>query len=275
MENMHRLTLLTAAVVPLALAASASAAHVDFFDAGPFSLTAEQGETEVHMQNVPSGPTGALGGQRIVQITNFAGDGEDGEDDGNGVTASLAIEGDGGNDDAVDLDFDDFGRIQFNYGSFTNDFADTFASVTGDFNADFLNIPNDDGNDTGMNWTRLEVDFDDPDDLATGVGQTQVTVTITSNSGEATASLSQFVTSAAPTLEFDYADFLAQDDDLDFTDIDGAQLTINGIAGDFYSIGFFNRAGNVPDATPIIPTPAALPAGLALMTGLMLRRRQS
>ena len=271
-------TLLAAALLPLGIAASASAAHVDFYDAGPFSLAANAGETRVHMQNVPAGASGALGGQRIVQIVN------PGDGGVSPITASLDVDSPDVNDDAVDISFADPGTVTFNYGSFTDNFSNLFASTAGPLNADFLNIPNDDGSDSGRNWTRLEVDFNDNTDSIDGDGDGDIdvedglvggTATVTITSGSSTASLSQTIDSEDGTLMFDYDDFAAQAPGLDFTDIDGAQLQISGDAGDAYSIAFFNRGGNVPDSvTPVIPSPAALPAGMALLAGLALRRRR-
>ena len=248
-------TLLAAALLPLGIAASASAAHVDFFDAGPFTLTAGDGETQTASQTVPPDATGALGGLRQVTIDNTA-DGTPGV-----IIAALQDLQPGGNDDAVNLAFGSAGSVLFEYG--------TFIDGNAPLAADFINIPDV---SPAMNWTHLDVDFTS----STGGG----TATVTLQSNGASATLTQAIQTGTHTLEFFYDDMLAQTPGLDLTSVDAASLLITGSAfadfGSAYNISFYHRDGAVPGGLPpgVIPTPAAASAGLALMGGLLLRRRR-
>ena len=227
-----------------AVATTASAAHVDFFDAGDFSLTAVDGQAAMATQTVPPGPTGALGGVRDVFIFNPG-------DNSGSINASLTTDSPDVNDDAVDLTFGGDGTVTFEYGGFTSG---------GDLNADFLNIP-----DTMLDWTRVEADF------AVSSGGGTATVTLTSDG--ASAALSRSIPAGTSELGFDYTDFLAIDSGLNLESIDSASLVINGFEGDNYSVSFFQRAGATDGV--VIPTPGAAVAGLALLGGVVARRRRN
>ena len=165
------------------------------------------------------------------------------------------------------------GSVLFEYGDFTS---------AGDLNADFLNIPADDGSDTGLNWTMLTVNLTDV------TGQGTATATLMSGSGGSSATVSQdFNASDSNTnLSLLYSDFLDEDSTLNLESIDGVSLQIDGNAGLTAGISFFGRAGAVPDDADngdgdngddngtVIPTPAALPAGLAALGLVLLRRRR-
>lgn len=266
------------AALPLGLAATtASAAHVDFFDAGPFDVTAAPGETRLHMQMVPPGASGALGGQRILELSNNS----DPAFSGGDVRASLNPTGPGDNDDAAILEFGPGGSASFSYGSFTDAFSSTFPVTVGDLNADFFNIPDDMGNDTGFNWTGLVVNLDPFDGSA---GPANIAINLSSGSGASGAVVSQPVPITGPaggSVVFSYDDFLALSPDLDLTDIDGVRFSITSEGSSSLQIASLLRTGSVADPDnggggngTVIPSPAALPAGLALLAGLALRRRR-
>ena len=254
--TMNRMSVLATGAV-LGLASAASAAHVDFFDAGGFFLNVVPGESRTLTQSVPPGPTGALGGLRQVTATN----------DGTAqpVNVNLSVDNPDVNNDAVQLSLGSSntpGNVLFEYGGFTD---------AGDLNADFLNIPADDGSDTGMNWTMITVN------LTQVTGRGTATVTLASDSGDDSATVSQDfnASDSNSNLSLLYSDFFADDSDLDLTDIDSVSLNITGNAGLTAGISFFGRAGSVPDnGGNVIPTPAAATAGLAMLGGLMLRRRR-
>ena len=70
--NLSRLTTATAlaASTMLVFGGVATAAHVDFFDSGPFDVAADPGESQTVTQSVPAGDGGALGGLRQVTVSN-------------------------------------------------------------------------------------------------------------------------------------------------------------------------------------------------------------
>ena len=243
---MNTKTTLIAALTAGALGTAASAAHVDFFDAGDFDLTATDGQAAFATQDVPPGETGALGGQRAVSIFNPG-------DNTGAINVNLTTDSPDVNDDAVNLDFGGDGFVTFEYGGFTD---------AGDLNADFLNIP-----DTDLNWTRVEADFA----LSSGGG----TATVTLTSDGASAALSRDIPAGTSDLGFDYVDFLTIDPNLDLESIDSASLVIEGDLGDNYSVSFFHRAGATDQVPNPIPTPGAAVAGLALLGGVVARRRRN
>lgn len=254
LATMNRLSVLATGAV-LGVTSVASAAHVDFFDAGPFSLSVDSGDSQTIVQTVPPGPSGALGGLRQVTATN----------DGTAqpVTVDLAVDSPDVNDDAVQLSLGSSntpGNVLFEYGGFT---------TAGDLDADFLNIPDAGGNDTGLNWTMLTVN------LTQVTGQGTATATLVSDGDSATVSQDFNASDSNTNLALLYSDFLSDNGDLDLEDIDSVSLNITGNAGLTAGISFFGRAGAVPDDNGnVIPTPAAATTGLALLGGLMLRRRR-
>lgn len=222
------------------VAAPLQAAHVDFFDAAPFTLTADEGQTQADTQTAPNADI--LGGERRVTLISTAG-GTSGA-----VSASLVVDSPDVVNNAVVVNFAGEGSAEFYYGGGLPNEA---------LNADFLNIPN-----SGLDWTHIEVDFD-----AGTIGGGTAMVTLFSGAGGGTAAtLTQLIPTGNNDLMFFYSDFLAQAPGLVLTDIDAARLLITADAGQNYVVSFFGRAG-------AIPTPAALPAGLALLSAIALLRR--
>ena len=257
----------TAIALPLMAVSTASAAHIDFFDAGGFRRSANPGETRTVSQNVPSGEDGALGGVRQVTVRSSFGGGI------NPVAAEVRPGADG-EDGVLLTSFNSTGSVVLEYGGLTS---------AGDLNADFLNIPDA---DPSMQWTQLELDFSG----VTGFGG--ASATLTSNAGAATATVLADAPSAREggTSVFAYTDFLAQAPALDLTDIDSVSLEITGFFGSRFTLPFFGRGGSIlidgngggddgggDGSVPpnVIPSPAAMPAGLMLIAGLTLRRRRS
>lgn len=228
------------------------ARHVDFFDAGNFDVTALAGGTNSDTQlALPSGASGVLGGQRRVTVS-ATGVGE--------ANATLDVMGAGDNDDAVLLTADSAaaGNYRFETGFDGND-----------LNADFLNIP---GSSPMAVWTDIEVEFQQGD---SPLGLNGLLVTLVSGNGTSSEETAMAtIAGGTPTggsLFLPYADFLADNPNLDLTDIDRAELAIDGALGGTYNVAFFARAGS-----QVIPEPSTLAlvglAGIAIV-GVRPRRK--
>lgn len=238
---------LAAACAALLLAPAVQARHVDFYDAGNFDVTALAGGSNTDTQlGLPTGDSGVLGGERRVTVS-ATGVGQ--------ANATLNVVGGGNNDDAVLLTADvaAMANYRFETGFDGNN-----------LDADFLNIPGM----PGRRWDSIEVVFG-PNDSPLGLNGLLVTLV----SGNGTLSEETAMASIAGgtltggSLFLPYSDFLADNPALDLTDIDRAELAIDGGLGATYNLGFFARAGNVPE-----PTSLAL-FGLGLV-GLAGRRRR-
>lgn len=206
------------------------ASHIDFFDAGPFELTVGAGETDSAVQNVPTGASGAIGGQRFVTLTSTST-----PPLGGGMSAVLQVDDPDKNDNSVFLTampgVTSGGSMQLEYGAGTA------------LEADFVGIP-------GMNadWDRIVVDYLSLDDYGGAM-----TVTLTTGNG-ATSAITRSIEAGAHRLEILYSEFFCDAPTLDLGDVDyvSLELSLPGELNDeqTVAIGFFGRGGFVEEACP-------------------------
>lgn len=233
-------------------APSASANHIDFFDAGPFSITAASGQTTTTtVTGIPTAST--LGGQRVVTLTSVNGlvvagltplfDGED--DDG-------LLFGAGGNNSQANL------MIQIGAG--------------GDLNANFIDIPN-----STNDWNSVRVAFG----TQTGLESSAATVTVSLfATGAGTATLTRNFAGGIGNVDFLYSDFMANNPlfTMDvLRSVDRATLSIQGVLNGEYSLDSFNRNISAQQQQPI-PEPTTmllLGTGLAGVAARMRKRRKT
>ena len=224
-----------AAAALIAAPGVASANHVDFIVDGEFQLLLQPDENTESIV-VDGDSDNILGGKRFVSVT-----------ENNGRMTSISAAKFGGVDA---LEFsngtDASGTLMLSYGDFGSD-------SNGPLNSDFDTM-----------WDAIDVSFLDVEGPVLEKGS--LTVMVESSAGSGTST--QVVTTAG-----DYR-FLFTDPgfaDVDFNDVDTVAIRLITMAdGSDFLIDSITR-----EVVNVIPTPAALPAGLGLLGLAMLRRRRN
>ena len=227
-----------AAVAAAALIAApgvASANHIDFITDGEFQLLLDPSET-TESTIVAGDSDNILGGLRFVSVT-----------ENNGRQTSISAAKFSGVDA---LEFsngtDAKGMLMLSYGDFGGD-------SNGALNSDFASM-----------WDAIRVSFLDVEGPVLEKGS--LTVMVESSAGSGTST--QVVTTAG---DYDFLFTDADFADVDFSDVDTVAIRLITMAnGSDFLIDSITR-----EVVNVIPTPAALPAGLGLLGLALLRRRRN
>ncbi len=224
-----------AAAAIVAVPGVAWANHVDFITDGEFQLLLAPSESTQSII-VDGDPANIIGGKRFVSVT---------EQNGRLTSISAAKFG-----SVNALEFsngtDATGTLMLSYGDFG-------AGSNGALNSDFDTI-----------WDAIDVSFLSVEGPTSVKGTLKLMIESSAGSGFA----EQVITDAGDyRFLFSDAGFAG----VDFTDVDTVALRIVTIAaGSDFLIGSITR-----EAVNVIPTPAALPAGLGLLGLALLRRRRN
>lgn len=211
---------------------------IDTFEDGNFFVASSS-----FASNTQTGVSGAVGLVRTVEVF-AAGSGT--------AVAQLAADDPDVIDDSITFATDSSaaGFFQYSYGTFT---------TAGDLNLDILNV------DPMNQWSMLSIDY-----IANSTGTTVVTIT----DGTALSSVSQTYMPGTDTMEFSYADFLANSTGgpIDLTDISGIRFDVvldNSPLPGSLSFSIFERSG-----LTAIPEPGTAAICVILGTVGMVRRRR-
>ena len=237
-----------AAIVTAGLHAPAALAnHIDFFDQGPFSISATPGSGPVSAtQANPPAAASTLGARRDVTLSSTGG------------TASASLGptlGAGENDDA----------LVFSVGPQAQGSLLVQIGRGGPLNANFVDIPN-----STFDWDRVRVDFG-PDSSASP----SVQITLASD-GVGTVSLAKPFGGGDANLDFLLTEFTAANGAFNSSvlrDIDLAGLQVTGAPGGRYALESFDRNGAVAPPSAQVPVPGV--AGLLAIGALGLLRRRT
>ena len=232
------------------LSLSAKANHIDFLDAGPFSITGVSAPENMpfDVNNIPTAST--LGGHRLVSIEKLTGP-------ASGLSAFLNPVNPGANDDFM---------VFCNNPGSTGIFRLTVGAAA-PLNANFLDIPGG----GGAMWDRVRLTFD-----ATQMSAMSpvVSVTLFSSTAGGSVTVTQTFAGGSGNVDFLLSAFTAANPAFNaaaFRDIDSASFSIEGIDGGKYYIASFDRNGFVPVPEP--STYALLAVGLVGAMIVTRRRR--
>ena len=230
-------TTVGAVTVALSLASATQAAVlIDNFSVGAYELTAEVLPGTLTQNSLPT--SGVIGGVRYAELFRNSGflNVKANMNGANGTGTPGAY--------IIDSQFVNSARATLAYGTA----ADLNANMTVGGN-----------NSIGIAFISADV-------------PATVEVKVVSNGVEGSQTL---LTAGAGELFFNFVDFVPTGaGSLNFTDIDFVEFTFTGAQGGDYTIDLLQATVN-PDGPQAIPSPAAAWVGLALVGGILARRRRA